>query len=454
MLVRIAIAVCCLAGTCFAQAVWTKRASQSAPKAWLWQPLAYDARSAKTVAYGNGGRSETWTWDGKTWARVATTGPRAAIDANQMVYDTANRRILLVSDASSSKLETWTWNGAAWTKLTPMVSPPRRVAFGLAYDSKRKVVVMFGGYGGNGGDRSDTWEFDGTNWRQRSSGGPYPRFDMEMAYDEARGLVVLFGGQHQSSRSVRLGDTWVWDGKVWLEHFGIPGPGKRTYASMAYDSKRQVVVLTGGTDRSGTNFDDTWEWNGKTWTKINPTTAKPSKDHYGAMAFDSARDVMVLVFGNSNKSETWEYSNKPLPKATFSSFGTGCAGIAGIPLLAASSGQLPRLGQTFQVEISKLPSGSFVRAFGLVGVSNTKWLNLNLPIDLRFIGMPGCKLLVSMDIMQGLTIVNNKATWSFNIPNDPTLAGGPFFLQSLVFEPGVNVGGAIVSNGGAGKMGL
>jgi hypothetical protein len=43
---------------------------------------------------------------------------------------------------------------------------------------------------------------------------------------------------------------------------------------MAYDAKREVVVLFGGHDfgvhEDGTNvFGDTWEWNGENWMLKN-----------------------------------------------------------------------------------------------------------------------------------------------------------------------------------------
>jgi hypothetical protein len=36
-----------------------------------------------------------------------------------------------------------------------------------------------------------------------------------MTFDDRRNRVVLFGG---SVCRERLGDTWIWDGKRWLEH--------------------------------------------------------------------------------------------------------------------------------------------------------------------------------------------------------------------------------------------
>ena len=53
-------------------------------------------------------------------------------------------------------------------------------------------------------------------------------------------------------------DTWGWDGIDWIQEFPEDNPsGRRNYA-MAYDSKRDAVVLFGG--YNGDFLGDTWEY--------------------------------------------------------------------------------------------------------------------------------------------------------------------------------------------------
>ena len=88
----------------------------------------------------------------------------------------------------------------------------------MAYDSDRGVTVMFGG----GRFRppnilafEDTWEFDGTEWRQIVIDGPSPigRVLSAMCYDTARHEMILFGGLGNFLfSSVPLNDTWVYRG--------------------------------------------------------------------------------------------------------------------------------------------------------------------------------------------------------------------------------------------------
>src|SRR5262245_25423272 len=71
--------------------------------------------------------------------------------------------------------DTWEWNGEVWEQRTPTTAPAARFGYGLAYDSHRQVVVLFGGQTGPAfgqGVLGDTWEWNGTEWSQRDVAGP------------------------------------------------------------------------------------------------------------------------------------------------------------------------------------------------------------------------------------------------------------------------------------------
>lgn len=68
----------------------------------------------------------------------------------------------------------------------------------MAYDVARQRVVLFGGLDRIRLSLMDTWEWDGSNWTQRStSAGSHTSY--VMAYDLARHRVVLLGS-----------DTWLY----------------------------------------------------------------------------------------------------------------------------------------------------------------------------------------------------------------------------------------------------
>ena len=62
-------------------------------------------------------------------------------------------------------------------------------------------------------------------------------------------------------------------------------------------------------------------------------------------------------------------------------------------------------------------------------------------------------LLVGPDISVSPTNTAGQATWSVPLPADPGLVGLAFYNQGVVLDPGTNPLGAVVSNGGAGRVG-
>jgi len=119
--------------------------------------------------------------------------------------------------------------------------------------------------------------------------------------------------------------------------------------------------------------------------------------------------------------------------ATFTPFGTGCASTAGVPVLAAQGSSLPKVGTTFSTTVS--PLGLTSLPFGLLGVSNTAWSGLPLPLDLTLIGMQGCDIYVSVDVSMRLAVSGSSATWDLPIPNTSNLLGQSLYQQAFVIDP-------------------
>jgi hypothetical protein len=134
--------------------------------------------------------------------------------------------------------------------------PTARSGHALAYDSARGVTVLFGGYDGSS-RLHDTWEWDGTDWTQRSPAiEPTSRTSHALAYDSARGVTVLFGGHNGSTY---LDDTWEWDGTDWTQRFPANKPVARSGHALAYDSAREQTVLFGGYG-DFMDLGDTWDY--------------------------------------------------------------------------------------------------------------------------------------------------------------------------------------------------
>lgn len=203
-----------------------------------------------------------------------------------LAFDSRRSRLVLFggSDSGYTRLDdTWEWWNDRWTQVAAQ-GPPARSDFAMTFDSQRGRVVVFGGRTASG-LMNDTWEYDGQRWTRADSTGPSPRNLVSMAFDEHRGRTVLFGGSAPDS------STWEWDGRHWRS---FPpqrsGPAPRGSHVLVYDGGPQRVVLVGGYIDGG--VADSWEWDGATWTRV---ADGPAVFHHAA-AYDS-KDNRLLVFG-------------------------------------------------------------------------------------------------------------------------------------------------------------
>jgi hypothetical protein len=129
----------------------------------------------------------------------------------------------------------------------------------MIFDSTRKCLVLFGG--GEGYHR-DTWEWSDARWTKRQDIGPQAIVTPKMSWTGKR--TVLLGGRQ--GEMTKVGQTWEWDGRPWTQRQDM-GPTTRRLRALAYDSRRDRVVLFGGITDKPTVGDqtkivhlgDTWE---------------------------------------------------------------------------------------------------------------------------------------------------------------------------------------------------
>jgi hypothetical protein len=124
-----------------------------------------------------------------------------------------------------------------------------------------------------------------------------------MVYDSRRQRVVLFGG---TTATAPLGDTWEWDGQTWNEATPPASPPPRSAMGLAYDAQRGVVVMFGGADASGL-LGDTWEWDGQTWTQQLPALSPDPRSHH-TLVYDPARRRTIMIGGLI--PEFWEWDGQ------------------------------------------------------------------------------------------------------------------------------------------------
>jgi hypothetical protein len=248
---------------------------------------AFDLRRKRIVSFGGSNSSrgtlgDTWEWNGAVWMEMADTSVGLR-DHHVLAYDEARGTTVLFGGNRGPgpwPSDTWEWDGVSWTRAA-VEGPVGRSRSSMVYDAARRQLVLFGGIGAPPGPKEpfvvfgDTWVWNGRSWRTVSGQSPPARYAHAMAFDSRRGVVVMYGGATMGAdgQTVHLEDMWQWDGARWIE-IAIRGrsPGKRYSPAMAFDAARGRTVLNGGLEVKGRGqfaaFDDVWEWDGSTWTQV------------------------------------------------------------------------------------------------------------------------------------------------------------------------------------------
>ncbi|MFI5301928.1 MAG: hypothetical protein ACHREM_27885, partial [Polyangiales bacterium] len=229
------------------------------------------------------------------------------------------------SDSPITGWYDWDSLHGTWLKGPATFAPPATARYAMTgAQTSNELVALFGT---SGSPLGDGYFHDGSNWYPLCNtfgigtctslttgssvvcphclgGAPASATRYYAAGGYVAGNFVVVGGSGPSST---LGDTCF--GSAFPLNCSTPaiGPGPRTSAGYAVDTKRGRLVLYGGNNGSGW-IEDTWEWAPSTgWVAKCSTSSTPSCgvswDPVG-MAFDAARGVTVMVdsiFG------TWEW---------------------------------------------------------------------------------------------------------------------------------------------------
>lgn len=276
--------------------------------------LAYDGRI--TLLFGGADErqvlADTWGWDGVAWRRFDVAGPDARTfpvmtAAENGVYLFGGRRVLFGASLELGQLlgDLWHWDGVRWQRIHADGPAPRAEASG-AWDPSRRRLVVFGGYSTTNGavDRlGDTWEFGDGRWMRVAGDGPDPRHGAAMAYDPESREVVLFGGNGARS------DSWAWNGERWRRLDAGSVPGRFNAVAVTAEWPRALVRFGGWDGRQRSN--DTSTLASLTWRPL--AGLAPSPRNHSGLAYDRRRQQVVLVGGHDGErvfGDVWEMGER------------------------------------------------------------------------------------------------------------------------------------------------
>jgi hypothetical protein len=207
---------------------WAQKHPANSPTGRVDHAMAYDASHGEVVLFGGldptiDWRDDTWIWDGTNWTHKSPANNPPARDSHAMAYDATRSQVVLFGGGQPVIISS-----------TPRTGP-----------SSKPGIVAF----------DDTWAWDGVNWSQKSPASiPPARYSNGMAWDSARNQVVLFGGRDIHYRP--LNDTWVWPNalpsvilpvlSVSKTHTGNFTQGQAAATYTVTVSNQTGVAVTGG----------------------------------------------------------------------------------------------------------------------------------------------------------------------------------------------------------------
>jgi len=298
-------------------AKWVQLFPDHSPSGRIDYAMAYDSDLGVVILFGGYDRNissalnDTWKWDGIEWTELFPSTKPPARRAHYMVYDSIRKKIVMFGGSTGTGGgdcfdDTWEWDGSDWTRVSES-GPSARFGHGMAFDSIRGKVVLFGGYPW----KNDTWEWDGTSWEEKTPVGPSPvaQNRPRLIYNEARAKVFLYSGI--SHRGYYPNEMWEWDGVQWVQLFSPTLPLARGWHAMAFNSDMGIVVMFGGWNSNyiPNYLDDTWEWNWSNWIEKTSSPSPAPRDNIN-MIYDKMRQEILLFGGGDDYqlfNDTWVY---------------------------------------------------------------------------------------------------------------------------------------------------
>jgi hypothetical protein len=412
----------------------------------LWGiAAAYHAPSGAAIAFGGtltaygvgSGTQGTYSHRAPGWQLQAPAN-RPPARAHAAMAPEASGDLLLMGGQDHSTLfgDCWRWNGTDWTPVVPATSPPARSHHAMAADVGRGRIVLFGGQGALGAMFGDTWEWDGVAWTQAASTGPSPRLFAAMTHDSLRARTLLFGG---GTTTTFTNELWQWDGVAWTPRTLAVRPTARGGGSFTFDPGTGVAVLAGGFYYhilgSYAAVGETWSWDDVQWTQVTATA--PGYDPTAVGFYDPEIGNTVysapvpLLPTRSGADYVFAFGSV----AAVATFGAGCAGSTGTPLLSAVG--VPRAGNR---QFGFWLCNARERAFTFVGFD---WQAATIPLG------NGCQALLPGPVFAtAVCDAFGNARIPFPLPADPALHGLLLHGQGVTLDPNGALFGAAAMTAG------
>jgi hypothetical protein len=272
--------------------------------------LVWDAKDHYMLMFGGrttspDGRTftpnDTWAWTDHQWKLMNTSIAPPGRSFPAMAYDPIRQEVVMygggMTNSDEFRTDTWAWDGVDWKELHPTSSPGRGYVR-MAYDPGQRALILVR-QPISSPAQVETWSWTGTTWMLVASGStPPPRWFSSLCNDPVTGEVLLVGGYLGAlgDPDARKSETFVWHKGAWLQkQTGQPSPSG--YVAASLDEKRHVVVLI------ALWGNETWTFDGSSWTRRMSAPAL----EFTALGYDSSTGMVLLFGGTMDKSLSTRY---------------------------------------------------------------------------------------------------------------------------------------------------
>ncbi|CAN5829229.1 hypothetical protein BH11MYX3_BH11MYX3_02710 [soil metagenome] len=198
---------------------------------------------------------DTWIWDGTTWSQPATPIAPAPRASPSLAFDPARGTVVLFGGSNGTVTldDSWEWDGSTWRPITTANRPAARQGASFTSDPVHGDMILVGGTVDISlttavQGRSDTWRLDAGGWTDLAVPvTPTARANGRLTWHPARQRLILSGGETSrsvgpSAEAVAVDDSWEWDGTRWRE-ISAPSPVERTPAGFAAPGGEGVDLI-------------------------------------------------------------------------------------------------------------------------------------------------------------------------------------------------------------------
>ncbi len=242
--------------------------------------MVWDSVDHQILLYGGLGANnhylgDLWSYSpgAGTWTAISCSGSPAGLRSSNAVWTGSQMLLLGGANAFGLLSDFWSYtpsNGAGtWQKLTDSPMGQREFQT-MMWDSTDNQLYVFGGLDVNGQQQKDFYVFSANaGWTQitpQSTNNPPPRQQGMAVWDSKDKVMLLFGGW-EDGQGIPYWGLWAFDPKqnAWglltpLNSSGahiLPG---RTAAAMVWDATDQhaYIYAGAGNGKTGSTLNDLW----------------------------------------------------------------------------------------------------------------------------------------------------------------------------------------------------